>query len=332
MGEEEKQAAAARGEPIVVDAATAEPAEHPLAPPRRSGSFRGWLFLLAVAAGVGGFYFWLSAKSQPPDTVAVVEPAPEMPSAPATASFHDCDDCPEMSRVPAGTFLMGSPASDPQATPAEQPQHPVTITAPFAVGRTEVTFAQWLACVADGGCRGYRPPHEGWGGGSRPVINVNWNDANAYISWLAHKTGKPYRLPTEAEWEYATRAGTTTRYWWGDEIGHDRANCKTCGSQWDEQQTAPTASFAANAFGLFDVAGNVWEWVEDCWQDDYTRTSPEGVPPSTRRGCSKRTLRGGSWDNSPEQLRSAARIWGRPDGRDNSIGFRVALSLPANAE
>ncbi len=215
---------------------------------------------------------------------------------------------------------------------AGQPQHPVTITAPFAVGRTEVTFAEWLACVADGGCRGYRPPHEGWGGGSRPVINVNWNDANAYVDWLAHKTGKPYRLPTEAEWEYATRAGTTTRYWWGDEIGHDRANCKTCGSQWDEQQTAPTDSFAANAFGLFDVAGNVWEWVEDCWQDDYTRTSPEGVPPSTRRGCSKRTLRGGSWDNSPEQLRSAARIWGRPDGRDNSIGFRVALSLPANAE
>lgn len=237
-----------------------------------------------------------------------------------------------MLTVPAGSFLMGSAAGDPTATPEEQPQHRVTIDAPFAVGRTEVTFAQWLACVADGGCNGYRPAHEGWGGGQRPVINVSWHDAQAYLAWLSRKTGKPYRLPTEAEWEYATRAGTTTRYWWGDEIGHDRANCKTCGSSWDEQQTAPTASFQANALGLFDVHGNVWEWVEDCWQADYRAASPDGVPPTARRGCGKRTLRGGSWDNSPDLLRAAARIWGQPDGRDNTIGFRVALTLSADEQ
>lgn len=308
-------------------------AAHPLLLPARSGRRRmPVLVALALMAGGVGYYVWTTimpvpAGSPAPAVEAGATASTEVTS-PGPRPVRDCDDCPEVLTVPAGSFLMGSAAGDPEAAPEEQPQHQVTIVASFAIGRTEVTFAEWIACVADGGCNGYRPPHEGWGGGPRPVINVSWHDAQNYVEWLARKTGKPYRLPTEAEWEYATRAGTTTAYWWGNDIGHNLANCKTCGSAWDEQQTAPVASFRANVFGLFDVHGNVWEWVEDCWQPDYKAASTQGLPPNSRRGCSKRTLRGGSWDNSPDLLRSAARLWGQADGRDNSIGFRVALTLP----
>ena len=154
-------------------------------------------------------------------------------------TFKDCDTCPEMVVVPAGEFMMGS--NDGQAD--EKPVHKVTIAKPFAVGKFEVTFAEWDACVAAGGCK-HKPDDEGWGRGKRPVINVSWDDiTKEYLPWLSRKTGKTYRLLTEAEWEYAARAGSRAKYAWGDEIGKNSANCDGCGSHWDNKQTAPVGSF-----------------------------------------------------------------------------------------
>ena len=220
--------------------------------------------------------------------------------APGTA-FRDCPDCPEMVVVPAGSFMMGSPSHEAGRAEDEDPRHRVTIAKPFAVGKYEVTFAEWDACVADGGCGGHRPEDEGWGRGRRPLVNVSWDDAKAYVRWLSRKTGKPYRLPSEAEWEYAARAGTTTRYSWGDDIGRNRANCLYCDSRWDLKQTAPAGSFRANVFGLHDVHGNVSEWVEDCWNDNYAGAPADGSP-WTDGGCTRRVLRGGSWFNEPRYL------------------------------
>ena len=203
-------------------------------------------------------------------------------------TFEDCPECPEMVVVPGGQLGR-----------------------PFAVGVYEVTFEEWDACVSGGGCRRYRPDDEGWGRGRRPVINVSWNDAQAYVRWLSRETGEAYRLLSEAEWEYVARAGTTTRYWWGRWIGRSRANCDGCGSRWDGRQTAPVGSFSANPFGLHDVHGNVVEWVEDCY---------EGV-------CGRRVLRGGSWFNVPWGLRSAGRYAYAPGHRGDRSGFRVARTL-----
>ena len=202
----------------------------------------------------------------------------------------------------------------------------MTISQPFAVGKYEVTFAEWDACVADGGCGGHRPEDSGWGRGRRPVINVSWDDAKAYVRWLNRKTGKQYRLPSEAEWEYAARAGTTTRYNWGDDIGRNRANCANCGSRWDLKQTAPVGSFAANPFGLHDVHGNVWEWVEDCRSGNY-KGAPTDASAWTDGDCSSRVLRGGSWFDGPRNLRSADRIRFRAGNRHFGFGFRVARTL-----
>ena len=209
--------------------------------------------------------------------------------------FRDCPECPEMVVVPAGSFMMGSPSHEAGRGDDEGPRHRVTIEKPFAVGKYEVTFAEWDACVADGGCGGHRPEDEGWGRGRRPVINVNWDDAKAYVRWLNRKTGKQYRLPSEAEWEYAARAGTTTRYNWGDDIGRNRANCNGCGSRWDRKQTAPVGSFRANVFGLHDVHGNVWEWVEDCLNYNYAGAPADGSPWTDGDCTLAAVLRGGSW-------------------------------------
>ena len=240
--------------------------------------------------------------------------------------FRDCPECPEMVVVQAGSFLMGSPSHEAGRGNDEGPRHRVTIARPFAVGKYEVTFAEWDACVADGGCGGHRPGDEGWGRGRRPVINVSWDDAKAYVRWLNRKTGKQYRLPSEAEWEYAARAGTTTRYNWGDDIGRNRANCNGCGSRWDRKQTGPVGSFRANVFGLHDVHGNVREWVEDCWKGSYEGAPSDG---SARTGgdCGSRVLRGGSWIRLPRFLRSASRLRYRAGNRNNISGFRVARTL-----
>ena len=239
----------------------------------------------------------------------------------AGRNFRDCDVCPEMVVVPAGTYMMGEKgASD------EKPVHQVTIAQPFAVGKYEVTFAEWEACVAGGGCNGYRPDDEGWGRGRRPVINVSWEDVQNYVRWLSEETGKPYRLLSEAEWEYVARAGKTTRYTWGDKKGRNRANCDGCGSRWDKKQPAPVGRFAANAFGLHDMHGNVWEWTQDCWNDNY-RGAPSDGRAWQSGNCSYRVLRGGSWLVEPGDLRSAYRSWVAAGVRYNSIGCRLARTL-----
>ena len=239
--------------------------------------------------------------------------------------FRDCRECPEMVVVPAGEFMMGSPPSGDHG--AESPVHRVTIAEPFAVGVYEVTFDEWDACVGGGGCGGYRPrDYEGWGRGIRPVIDVSWKDARAYVDWLSRRTGEDYRLLSEAEWEYAARAGTTTRYHWGDEIDWDRANChaEMCGDNWE--YTAPVGSFAANAFGLHDMHGNVWEWVGDCWNGSYAGAPSDGSVWESG-DCGRRALRGGSWGSTPRNLRAAYRYGDGMGDRHGRNGFRVARTL-----
>lgn len=235
-------------------------------------------------------------------------------------TFRDCSDCPEMVVVPSGSFRMGSSYGGDW----EKPVHDVRIGYSFAVGKYEVTFGQWDACVSAGGCS-HRPFDSVRG--SRPVINVSWNDAQEYVRWLSRTTGERYRLLSEAEWEYVARAGTTTRYWWGNDIGRGRASCLSdCGDSDDE--AAPVGSFAANGFGLHDVHGNVWEWVEDCANDSY-RGAPTDGAAWTTGDCSTRVLRSGSFNDYAEYLRSANRYRGYPDYRGgNDIGFRVARTLP----
>ena len=239
----------------------------------------------------------------------------------------------EMVSIPGGSFRMGAlngGFSFMFAKPYALPVHAVNV-APFRLGKYEVTFAQWDACVADGGCGGYRPNDRGWGRGNRPVINVSWNDAQAFIDWLNKRAGGNYRLPTEAEWEYAVRAGSTTKYSWGNAIGHNRANCDGCGSQWDGKQSAPVGSFGANEWGLHDMHGNVWEWVQDCWNENYMGAPSDGSAWISG-DCGQRVFRGGSWVEiayGSTYLRSAYRSGFTGSGlarstRGGAIGFRLA--------
>jgi formylglycine-generating enzyme required for sulfatase activity/cellulose biosynthesis protein BcsQ len=241
-------------------------------------------------------------------------------------SFRECaQDCPEMVVVPAGSFTMGSPAGD--SISVEEPPQKVVITRPFAVSKFELTFRDWDACVAAGGCTQYKPNDQGWGRGQQPVINVSWDDAQQYVAWLSLMTGKDYRLLSEAEYEYVTRAGTTTVYPWGNELGRSNANCNGCGSKWDNTQTAPVGSFAPNRFGLFGIVGNVFEWVQDCWHDDYKGAPLDGSAWVSGGKCSGRVVRGGSWSSAPKDVRSAARDWHSATGRSADLGFRVARRI-----
>ena len=220
--------------------------------------------------------------------------------------------------VPAGSYRMGK---------KEGQQHEVTIAAPFAVGKYEVTFAQWDACARDGGCpRNERRHGDPWRRGQHPVIRVSWDDAQRYVRWLSGKTNEPYRLLSESEWEYTARAGTQTAYSWGDEIGVGRANCDGCGSRWDDRRTAPVGSFAANPWGLHDMHGNVREWVEDCWNNSY-KGSPRNGSAWRSGGCAGRVLRGGSWYSNPSDLRAADRFGVTTGSRNDLYGFRVARTL-----
>jgi formylglycine-generating enzyme required for sulfatase activity len=229
--------------------------------------------------------------------------------------------------VPAGSFTMGSPPSDRQRRIDEVPQRTVTFAQQFAVGRFELTFDEWDACVADGGCNAFRPSDEGWGRDRRPVLHVRWSDAKAYIAWLSNNTGQTYRLLTEAEYEYATRARTQTAYPWGNDIGKNNANCAGCDSQW-KKQTAPVGSFPPNGFGLYDMVGNVWQWTEDCYNASYSGGPADGSA-WTSGDCSRHAIRGGSWGNHPELLRSTARNAGMIDFESAYLGFRVGRSLVA---
>lgn len=255
---------------------------------------------------------------------------------PSAHSFRDCPNCPEMVTVPAGEFLMGSPESERGRNKDEGPQHRVAIGKPFAVGKFEVTFAEWDACVADGGCT-HKPSDEGWGRSKHPVINVNWFDANEYTAWLSKKTGKRYRLLTEAEWEYAARGVTTTSspstpFSTGATINYRQANYDanfTYGSGQQglyRQKTLDAGSLPHNAFGLYDMHGNAWEWVQDCYKPAYDGAPADGSAV-TSGDCSLHILRGGAWNYYPKLLRSAYRYATAPEVRLNNTGFRVARDL-----
>ena len=250
----------------------------------------------------------------------------------ALLTFRDCPTCPEMAPVRAGSFMMGSPSSEKRRSDNEGPRHRVTIPKPFAVGKYEVTLAEWDACVKDGGCGGYRPGDEGWGRTRRAVIYVSWDDTKAYVKWLSEKTVKRYRLLREAEWEYAARAGTTTPFHFGSTISTSQANYDgnhTYGGGAKglyRKKTVPVGSFPANGFGLHDVHGNIWEWVEDCWNRNY-KGAPSDGSAWTSGDCSRRVLRGGSWLSFPWLLRSAYRKRGGAGHRGHGFGFRVARTL-----
>ena len=253
----------------------------------------------------------------PPSTVAT-QPAPlqqGLQNIAAGSVFKDCNDCPEMVAIPAGSYAMGG-------------SRQITISRQFAVGKTEVTFAQWDACVAEGGCT-HRPDDRGWGRGSMPVMSVNWDDAKQFVGWLTRKSGKSYRLLTEAEWEYAARAGTTTEYYWGD---RDSDICRYAsvdkgGNGCGTNQTSLVASKQPNAFGLYDMLGNVWEWVEDCYNDGVSGVPSNGAA-RTSGDCGLRVLRGGSWGTEPQNARAAYRNWNDTASRYISFnGFRVARTF-----
>jgi formylglycine-generating enzyme required for sulfatase activity len=256
-------------------------------------------------------------------------------------SLKECETCPEMVVVPAGSFLMGAPRRDEgwasfhdpvgiqlYENPAQDwPQHEVGFKRMFAVGRFAVTFDEWDACVADGGCGGYRPSDMDWGRGRRPVINVAWDDAQAYVAWLSRKSGKPYRLLSEAEREYVTRAGTTTTFWWGNSISVEQANFTGGGTtSLIIPRLQPVDRFAPNPWGLYQVHGGVWEWVEDCWDEQYPHAPSDG---SARRDgrCANRILRGGSWIDDAERLRASRRYVGFHGMRSDDVGFRVARTI-----
>ena len=274
----------------------------------------------------------------PPPVVAQPRPAPAPPppaQAPAPAPsrqastaptrfetgqiFRDCADCPEMVVVPAGNFMMGAKGE------RERPVHRVQIDKPFAIGRYEITFSEWMKCNDEGPCN-HRPSDRGWGRGNRPVINISWVHAKAYATWLSQKTGQTYRLPSEAEWEYAARAGTKTTFSWGADVGVRNANCADCNTR-EGPKTLPVGSFKPNAFGLFDTAGNVAEWVEDCWNDNYRNAPSDGSAWITGQ-CRLRVLRGGAFDSQSTIANSEVRFRYDYDVAYSANGFRLVRELP----
>jgi formylglycine-generating enzyme required for sulfatase activity len=281
---------------------------------RRTRIVLGVLFLMLIGTGVGwwkyphledAYYFHIvmGGTALTGGQERALKPKDE---------FAECKKgCPSMVVVPAGSFTMGSPESEKDRFDNEGPQ------------QVDVTFAEWDACVDTGACR--RASDSGWGRADRPVINVSWDDAKLYVAWLRRMTGKQYRLLSEAEREYAARAGTTTHYYWGDDIGKDNAKCDGCASQWDARQTAPVGSFKPNAFGLYDMHGNVGQWVEDCLHNSYTGAPSDGT--AWTEDCSYRVFRGGNWASVPRFLRAANRGGSAADNRSLLDGFRARSAL-----
>jgi formylglycine-generating enzyme required for sulfatase activity len=230
---------------------------------------------------------------------------------------------PEMVDIAAGKFRRGDLQGDGDAD--ELPVRPVQIAKPFAISRYPVTFEEYDFFAERNGRA--KPSDEGWGRGRRPVINVNWYDATAYAEWLSQQTGKRYRLPTNAEYEYAARGGRETRYPWGDELGRDNANCSGCGSLWDGQRSAPVGRFAPNGFGLHDMSGNVWQWTQDCWDVDYKSAPVDGSAHAVGAYCDKKVQRGGSWSSPVREVRSANRWRDFTVRPSDDAGFRVVRQL-----
>ena len=252
----------------------------------------------------------------------------------AAPVFKDCPACPQMIEVPAGAFAMGSPASEAGRAEDEGPVREVTLAEAFAIGVREVTYAEWEACAADGGCGGHLPSDWSWGGGGQPVMDVTWEQARSYAEWLAAKTGEEYRLPTEAEWEYAARAGTETPFYTGATISTEQANYDGAlppygAGEAGESRARTTAAgtFAANGFGLRDMHGNVAEWTLDCYAPSYRDAPADGAAVESEN-CAERVVRGGSWRDGPEELRSANRDRRGAGAYSNTLGFRVARGAP----
>lgn len=275
------------------------------------------------------------APTVQPAPVSAPAPAPVTQAAPSPkllkGGFRDCPACPEMVRIVGGTFEMGDIAGSGEAD--ELPLRKVTLGS-FAAGRFEVTFDEWDACVAGGGCSG-KPADGGWGRGRHPVINVSWNDAQRYVRWLSNETGKAYRLPSEAEFEFLNRAGSRAAFSWGDDGGAACGYANVADQQAKKRKpewntfpcddgnavTSTVGSYRSNGLGLFDVAGNVWEWTQDCYQS-YREASNDGKahnPPN----CPRRVIRGGSWSDATRNLRVADRTASAPTATLNIVGFRV---------
>ena len=289
----------------------------------------------------------LVAAVQEPVTVRQVAPPVIWRVPGAIGSIWDDPFAPEMVVIPAGEFTMGSPASEPGHTEAEGPQHRVRMAYPFAVGKTDVTLGEFKHFVAETHYDAKSGPCSGWTG-EKTESSMNFNyetpgfpqtdndsavcigleDAHAYATWLSNKTGQHYRLLSEAEYEYATRGGTTTAYYWGDALGSGHANCRGCGGPWDHKQTAPAGTFPPNAFGLYDMVGNLWQWVEDCWNPNYEGAPTDGSAWLSGE-CDRQVRRGSAWSQTPDLARSAARIRHAPapNLRVSSDGFRLARTL-----
>ena len=253
---------------------------------------------------------------------AKVEPPVLKPKRSATTgeSFKDCSTCPEMVTISSGQFVMG----DDKGDRSEKPAHRVRISKPFAIGKYEVTVGQWSECYKAGACKAASDNVET--SDNVPIRDVSWDDAHDYVRWLSKITGERYRLPTEAEWEYATRAGTSTTYWWGNHMLPGKANCKDCGGHWKQELPAEIGSYEANPFGLHDMNGNVWEWVNDCWHRDYHGAPSDGSTWDDP-DCSVKVIRGGSWRNDKTYVHSASRFKYDTYVRYLLNGFRVARSM-----
>ena len=254
----------------------------------------------------------------PPSAATVAQKPATHPS--GADGNRDCATCPQMVAVPAGSFAMGSSTDDP----SERPVHHVTVSAPFAIGQYEVTVEQWNACVAANACQKLTP--ESNANKAAPARDLSWDDAQQYVKWLSKVTGKPYRLPTEAEWEYADKAGTTTAYWWGDQMRTGNANCKDCGGPWHKEGPESVGSFAPNPLGLYDMNGSVWEWTADCWHNNYQGAPADGHAWDNP-GCEMRVIRGGSWREGGSYMLTATRFKYSAGVRQSQDGFRVVKDL-----
>lgn len=297
----------------------------PPPPPRQRLRWRWALWTGgAVVAGLAGVIVAFWDRFQGPSERPPFRPLTwEMPADhPAFSTFTDCEGCPEMVAIPPGPTMIGALRSEKGSQSDERPAVPVEIRQAFALSAHEITFEQWQQCVDHGGCRGYQPDDEGWGRGERPVIFVSWDQAQEFAAWLSAKTGRAYRLPTEAEWEYACRAGAVSRYAFGDTASAEQINFGR-----NKGGTVPVGQYPHNAWGLFDMHGNVWEWVEDVWNSGHRgrpedqRVRLDGPEPDTR------TVRGGSWDDPQHRVTCASRNRKDRDQRENEIGFRVARSF-----
>ncbi|MEQ8322775.1 MAG: formylglycine-generating enzyme family protein [Rhodospirillales bacterium] len=284
-----------------------------------------FLLIAALVLGVAAPAGKVLAQGVYPDI-----PAKDIPKAPVIAPgtqlkpgdiFRDCETCPEMVVVPPGLFVMGS-----KLHKSEMPTRVVRFRKPFAIGRFETLHANWQACLDAGGCT-HKPDDHKWGTERKPVINISHDMVHGYADWLTKTTGKKYRLPSEAEWEYAAKAGTKSNYWFGDQVGENQVNCRKCGSPWSGIGNAPVGSFAPNPWGLYDMNGNAFEWVEDCWHETYDG-APKGPEAWVGGKCQFRVIRGGSWYYYSRMSRAANRQKNPGAVKSYWLSFRLVRELP----